>query len=166
LDGYQPLIISDMLLVMGYVAVIPRRAALALTRAMDWLNEREVVFQVTGDAAARFYGAKLPIRELEVTVAGSAIGRWAEGVEWQRDEVWERLTMRLPGVTLVSSAARCFEVRRGKWVSVRANLVQSTWFEWRGIALPVEPRGPLMRRYERLGEDEPVRQILTGSHMS
>ncbi len=151
---------------MGYVAVIPRRAALALTQAMDWLNEREVVFQLTGDAAARFYGAKFAIRELELTVAGSSIERWGAGVEWQRDQVWERMTMRLPGVKLVSSAARCFEVRRGRWVSVRANLVQSTWFEWRGIALPVEPRGPLMRRYERLGEDEPVRQILTGSHMS
>lgn len=166
LDGYQPLIISDILQRMGYVAVIPRRAALALTSAMDWLNEREVVFQLTGDAAARFYGAKLAIRELELTVAGSAIERWGQGVGWQRDAAWERLTMRLPGVTLVSGAARCFEVRRGRWVSVRANLVQSTWFEWRGIALPVEPRGLLLRRYERLGEDEPVRQILTGSHMS
>jgi hypothetical protein len=137
-----------------------------MAKAIDWLNEREIPFQITGDAAARFYGARLAIRLVEFTVAQSAIERFAGQAVAQRDERWERLTFRLPGVLLVSSAAKCFEQRRQRWIPVRANLVQSTWFDWQGRPIPLEPRGLLMRRYERLGEDETIRQILAGSHVS
>jgi len=160
-----------MLIVMGdggmvKAAVLPRRAAQALLRAVDWLTESEVDFQVTGDAAARFYGAKLAIREIELTVAASVIERLGEGVEWQQDERWERLTLLRHGVRLVASSARCFEARRGRWSSVRADLRHNTWIDFQGRHIPFETRGPLMRRYERLGEDEPVRQMLAGSHCS
>lgn len=151
---------------MGTEAVIPRRAAQALLRAVDWLTESEVDFQVTGDVAARFYGAKMAIREIELTVAASAIERFGEGVEWQQDERWERLTLLRHGVRLVASSARCFEARRGRWISVRADLRHNTWIDFRGRHIPFETRGLLMRRYERLGEDEPLRQMLAGSHCS
>jgi len=147
-------------------AVLPRRTAEALLRAVDWLTECEVDFQVTGDTAARFYGAKLPIREIELTVAASVIERLGDGVEWQQDERWERLTLCRHGVRLVASSARCFEARRRKWISVRADLRHNTWIDFKGRHIPFETRGPLMRRYERLGEDEPVRQMLAGSHCS
>jgi hypothetical protein len=147
-------------------AVIPRRTAEALLRAVDWLTELEVDFQVTGDTAARFYGAKLKVREIELTVTASTLERLGAGVEWQRDERWERLTLERDGVRLVASAARCWEARQGRWTAVRADLRHNTWIDFQGRHIPFETRGPLMRRYERLGEDEPVRQMLAGSHCS
>jgi hypothetical protein len=158
--------IGDMLREMGNALVIPRRTAEALLRAVDWLTEQEVDFQVTGDVAARFYGAQVKVREIELTVTASTLGRLGEGVAWQRDERWERLTLARDGVRLVASAGRCYEARRGRWIAVRADLRHNTWIDFAGRHIPFETRGPLMRRYERLGEDEPVRQMLAGSHCS
>lgn len=154
---------------MRHAVAVPRRAVPALVQVVDLLNSLDVPFQITGVLAGRFYGAKRTLDEIELTISASSIALVARHLETspecQKDEQWERPVLNIDAagvpVRLVGSASRCFDQRRRCWVGVRANLVHSTWIEWGGRQLPVEPRGPLMRMLERCGRDQEVREILS-----
>lgn len=139
-------------------------------QALGWIVEvlrrADVPFQVVGGLAARAYGAKRPLADLDFYVPTSRLDDLADAAAAHvsrlpspyRDECWDLTFMKLdyleqPIEIGGSDGARYFDREAGLWreAGIRFDVsVERTIF---GIRLPVMPLGQLIEYKQRLDRD-------------
>ncbi len=123
-----------------------------------------VPFQVTGGVAARVYGARRPLADLDLDVPDEALpglaARLAPFVVWgparYTGEGWDLdlLTLRWGGVDVDLGGARGARVWDGAaWVSVASDLAAAERRAVAGIEVPVVGRGELIAYKRLLGRE-------------
>jgi aminoglycoside-2''-adenylyltransferase len=140
--------------------------ATALLWIVGVLRDANVPFQVTGGVAARLYGARRPLADIDLDVPGFALPRLAEllakhvvfGPATYRDRYWELDLLTVvgnDGVTIDIGACdgKMFSAAPQSWVPAHADVDAAVEFEVLGTRVPVVNREALVAYKQCLGRD-------------
>lgn len=148
-------------------------------KAFRWmigvLNELEIPFQLQGGFAARAYGSKRKLEDIDIAVSDKNIGKIADaekryiiyGPKRYIDENSDVLliTLKYAGQELEFSgleSSKIFDSRTKKWVKVESGIKRSTMKIIYGLEVPLMPKKELIRWKRILGRPhdiEDVRQL-------
>lgn len=136
-------------------------------RALNWiiriLRKRRMPFQIFGGLAARAYGAKRTLVDIDIAVPNSRFGEIppdirryiTDGPRRYRDRNWDLLlvTLRYAGqeIDIVGDPIRIYDARARKWRKHVANFAKPTYCKLYRLTLPVVPKRILISWKRRLG---------------
>jgi hypothetical protein len=137
---------------------MPRRTKDAFVWIVRLLRKHDVPFQVTGGLAARVYGARRKLADIDLDVPDRAIGRIAslvrpyivKGPYRYRVKPFDvlLLTLRYKGQEIDLAGAdstRLFDRQEKKWSFDKADLKRSTKKSLYGMRVPIIRKQELLR---------------------
>jgi hypothetical protein len=140
--------------------------AAALLWIVGVLRNRHIQFQLTGGLAARLYGARRPLVDIDIDVLEEDLpglgGLLASSVVFGparlRDGEWdvELLTVSHRGISIDLGGTRTgsiFDRAQRRWVPVQADLSTAVPFDVLGVEIPVVCKQDLIAYKRRLDRD-------------
>lgn len=147
-----------------------------LAAALRWITRElealGVPFQVVGGTAARAWGARRPVADIDLYVPASALDevlarlgdRIKRPAERHRDDHWDVTFAKLdyhgqPIEIAVAESARFRDASDGTWYPAAIDFDRSVRRNVMGVTIPVMPRAQLIDYKRRLGRDVDARDI-------
>lgn len=144
-------------------------------KALKWiiciLRKRRISFQIFGGLAARAYGAKRELADIDIAVPS---GRFSEivpgirryitdGPRRYRDRNWDLLlvTLRYAGqeIDIVGDPIQIYDSRARKWRKHAANFTRPTYCKLYDQTVPVVPKRSLISWKRMLGRRVDIADI-------
>ena len=128
---------------------------------VDILKKHDVPFQISGGLAAKIYGSKRPLNDIDIDIPESRFRDISKEVEEYAvfgpkrfvDDNWDLMLMTLnyggQEIDIGGDGARVRDAETGEWREVRTDFSDSESHEVYGVAAPVIKRSNLIR-YKRL----------------
>lgn len=130
------------------------------------LQGLEIPFQATGGLAARCYGARRPLHDLDFYVPGRTLpilkDAWNDHITFGpshfKDDHWDLVFMKLDylGYQIEFGDAdqtKYYDSQSGSWFKVDINFAASNRIIYEGVELPVMPKKQLLEYKVRLDRE-------------
>ena len=136
------------------------------------LQKRHIPFQISGGFAAKLYGSKRPLRDIDIEIPEASMRTVLRDVKdfvvygpaHYKDRHFDvpLITLKYEGQKIDLSAADnllLFDSRTHKWVRYPVHLAASVWKKVFGINVPVASAEHLMNYKSMMGEKVQVKDI-------
>lgn len=135
-----------------------KNARKALRWIVDIFNKQKIKFQITGSLAAKIYGSKRPLNDIDIDIAESDFSKILPAVkkyliygpERFISEIWDcqMITLNYQRQKIDISGAettRIFDKRTKQWQKCPANLKRSVMLKIFGLTIPVVEPNDLIK---------------------
>ena len=149
-----------------------RNAKTAFLWIIRILKKHRVPYQVTGGLAAKIYGAKRKLNDIDIDIRNDKfrdiladVKKYAVfGPARYKDKRWDffRLILKYKGQKIDLSGAHNFKIRdarTGKWKSCPSDLLKSVWKNAFGIKISVVPKEDLVAYKKMLAGKHQIQDI-------